>query len=71
MEQKRTVPTEATREANPASLHDEIAMLAYALWEARGGGDGFSEQDWLEAERQLQETRLLEPFESQAESQAA
>ena len=37
-----------------APSHDEISRLAYALWEARGGGDGSSEQDWLEAERQLQ-----------------
>jgi hypothetical protein len=33
--------------------HDDIAKLAYALWEARGGGDGGAEEDWLEAERQL------------------
>ena len=71
MEQKRTVPTEATRDENPASLHDEIAKLAYALWEAHGGGEGFAEQDWLEAERRLQETRLLEPLESQTKFQAA
>jgi hypothetical protein len=33
--------------------HDEIARLAYALWEARGCGEGSAEQDWLEAERRL------------------
>jgi hypothetical protein len=33
--------------------HDDIAKLAHALWEARGGGDGGAEEDWLEAERQL------------------
>ncbi len=71
MEQQRTAPTETTREANAASLHDEIATLAYALWEARGGGDGFAEQDWLEAERRLQETGLSEPLESQTRFQAA
>jgi len=71
MEQERTVPTEATREANPALSHDEIAALAYALWQARGGGDGFAEQDWLQAERRLQETHLLEPLELQTEFQVA
>ena len=35
--------------------HDDIANLAYALWEDRGGGDGGAEEDWLEAERMLQE----------------
>ena len=69
MEQERTVPTEATREANPALSHDEIAALAYALWQARGGGDGFAEQDWLQAERRLQER--LEPLELQTEFQVA
>jgi hypothetical protein len=34
--------------------HDDIANLASALWEARGGGDGRAEDDWLEAERILQ-----------------
>ena len=37
------------------SSHDDIANLAHALWEARGGGDGGAEEDWLEAERMLQE----------------
>jgi hypothetical protein len=35
--------------------HDDIANLAHALWESRGGGDGRAEQDWLEAERMLQQ----------------
>jgi hypothetical protein len=33
--------------------HEQIARLAYILWQARGGGDGEAEQDWFEAERQL------------------
>lgn len=35
---------------------EEIARLAYALWEERGGGDGSAEQDWLDAERKLKQT---------------
>ena len=35
--------------------HEDIAALAYALWEDRGGGDGRAEEDWLETERMLQE----------------
>ena len=33
--------------------HEEIAALAYELWEQRGGGYGDSDLDWLEAERRL------------------
>jgi hypothetical protein len=32
---------------------DDIACLAYALWERRGRPEGSAEQDWLEAEQQL------------------
>ena len=32
----------------------EIANLAFALWQRRGSPNGSSEQDWLEAERILQ-----------------
>ena len=31
----------------------EIARLAHALWEARGGQSGSPEDDWLRAEREL------------------
>jgi hypothetical protein len=33
--------------------HEDIAALAYELWEECGGGDGGAEEDWFEAERQL------------------
>jgi hypothetical protein len=42
---------------NFAPSHDDIAKLAYALWEQRGGGDGLSEQDWFEAEQQMRRLR--------------
>jgi hypothetical protein len=32
---------------------DDIAHLAYALWQRRGSPDGTAEVDWLEAEAQL------------------
>jgi hypothetical protein len=38
--------------------HEDIAILAYALWEERGGADGGAEQDWFEAERQLRAPRV-------------
>ena len=33
--------------------HHEIRQRAYELYELRGRQDGFSEQDWLEAEQQI------------------
>jgi hypothetical protein len=32
---------------------DDIAMLAYTYWEARGCQGGCPEEDWLRAEREL------------------
>jgi Protein of unknown function (DUF2934) len=43
----------------PAPAHDEIARLAYALWEARGDGGGSAEEDWHNAERALRNSRLV------------
>ncbi|MEW6775498.1 MAG: DUF2934 domain-containing protein [Bdellovibrionota bacterium] len=37
---------------------EEIARLAYELFEKRGHGDGFDLDDWLKAERQLK-TRVV------------
>jgi hypothetical protein len=44
----------ATMEFAPPS-HTEIAVTAYNIWLSRGQEMGNPEQDWLEAERQLQE----------------
>ena len=33
--------------------HEEIAALAYSLWQARGCPEGTPEEDWLNAERTL------------------
>ena len=49
--------SEESVSANRELPRDEIAHVAYALWEARGRGDGSAEQDWFEAERQLREPR--------------
>lgn len=37
-----------------APSHQDIAQLAFSLWEARGGAGGSAEEDWFEAERELQ-----------------
>lgn len=56
---------------NDALAHEEIARLAYELWESRGGGHGSAEQDWLEAERQLRENQLQRAEAIQTKSQTA
>jgi hypothetical protein len=33
--------------------HDDIARLAYALWQSRGETDGSPDEDWFNAERLL------------------
>jgi Protein of unknown function (DUF2934) len=38
------------------SMQEDIAKLAYALWEQRGCPYGSPEFDWLEAERNLRES---------------
>ena len=52
------LPLEEQTGANVSQpgYHD-IAQLAYQLWECRmrNDADGSAEQDWLEAERQLQD----------------
>jgi len=37
--------------------HDQIAVRAYEIWLAKGGGDGHHADDWLEAERDLTRPR--------------
>lgn len=39
--------------APSAPSHAEIAKLAERYWVERGWQDGFAEQDWLRAEREL------------------
>jgi hypothetical protein len=39
-----------------ASIKENIANLAYALWERRGCLHGSPDQDWREAEGQLRQS---------------
>jgi hypothetical protein len=38
--------------------HEQIARLAYALWQARGCQGGSPEEDWLRAEEQLRQSAM-------------
>ncbi len=41
----------------PAPDHEEIARLAYRLYEERGSQDGSPDEDWYRAEEQLRHRR--------------
>jgi DUF2934 family protein len=41
--------------------HEEIARLAYAYWEARGGNWGSPQEDWFRAEQELILSRSKDP----------
>ena len=46
-------PGRPTVNGNHDLLHESIARLAYAYWQARAGQDGSPEEDWLRAEREI------------------
>jgi hypothetical protein len=41
---------------SPQPTHDQIAERAYGRFEARGRADGLDLQDWLDAERELEDS---------------
>ena len=41
-------------EAETGPTHDQIAARAREIWKARGEREGSAEQDWLQAEAELQ-----------------
>ena len=47
----------ATKKAEDLKMrdpsHEQIAQLAQKFWAERGWQDGYAEQDWLRAEREL------------------
>ena len=51
-------PTVKAGESEPSEVltHEQIAKLAYALWEQRGCPYGSAEFDWLQAERELHQS---------------
>ena len=46
--------TPETGAEEPRSFHEQVAILAYRLWQERGSPEGSPEIDWLEAEQELQ-----------------
>jgi hypothetical protein len=39
--------------ASATPSHEEIARMAYSIWEGRGGVGGSADEDWFEAEALL------------------
>ena len=48
---QRTVKPAEQNTANPSQ--EEIANLAYTLWQQRGCPEASADEDWIEAEREL------------------
>ena len=48
----KEIATNAVKSSEPFE-HEQIALLAYALWEARGCPEGSPEVDWFQAEQEL------------------
>jgi phage repressor protein C with HTH and peptisase S24 domain len=49
----KTATKKAKAVISSKPTHEQIAHLAKSYWEARGRLDGFAEQDWLRAEKEL------------------
>ena|SRR5215472_1859317 len=60
-EQEQVTVTTVTAFVTERQLsHEEIARVAYSLWEARGCQGGSAEEDWRRAEQQLRLGRTAE-----------
>jgi hypothetical protein len=44
---------EDAAETAATDFHEQVARLAYALWQERGCPEGTPEVDWFQAEQQL------------------
>jgi hypothetical protein len=54
---KPTVTARASQSQRPeGTMHEDIAKLAYALWQQRGCPNGSAEFDWFAAEEKLLES---------------
>ena len=50
---KKTATKKAEEQKMRDPSHEQIAQLAQKFWAERGWQDGYAEQDWLRAEREL------------------
>jgi hypothetical protein len=54
-ELRRANSAKLSDETSRIPVHDDIAILAYALWQQRGCPADSAERDWIEAEQQLRQ----------------
>ena len=57
---------ESSDERTSTPIHEDVAMLAYALWQQRGCPADSAESDWLEAEQQLRQASQQRPAVNEA-----
>ena len=58
-EARSRVRPEDYEELQDPSVHGQIAQLAYSYWQSRGDPPGSPEEDWIQAERDIQERQRL------------
>ena len=71
MQQQVEKPTASVETINVAALaetaepqnREQIAALAHALWQARGCPDGTPDEDWLQAEQEIAESKRMDEQE--------
>jgi hypothetical protein len=61
--QLNSIRKEPQSDRSLSTTEDLIAQRAYALYLARGAEDGHALEDWLQAEREIQEARSAKPAE--------
>ncbi len=59
---KHTIKKTLTPVAAPARIigQEEIALLAYSYWEARGSQGGSPQEDWFQAEQELKSRQIAD-----------
>lgn len=48
--------SDAEPQSSESSMQEDIARLAYSLWQGRGCPHGSAETDWFEAEHELRQS---------------
>ena len=52
-------PTSVTSEPQQLELEDQIRLHAYELYEERGRENGHEQEDWLRAEAEITQKKVL------------
>ena len=55
----KTTPTSAAHARDPSTAHEQIAQIAYALWEREGRPHGRAVVHWLQAMAQLERSESV------------